>query len=33
MHLPWRGLPPAEGTQPISTSLTGNEAQALARLA
>jgi predicted O-methyltransferase YrrM len=33
MHLPWRGMPPAEGAQPISTSLTGNEAQALASLA
>ena len=33
MHLPWRGLPPAEDAQPISTSLTGNEAQALAGLA
>jgi predicted O-methyltransferase YrrM len=33
MHLPWRGLPPAEGAQPISTSLTVNEAAALADLA
>src|SRR6185437_14888671 len=33
MHLPWRGLPPAEGAQPISTSLTVNEAAALAGLA
>jgi predicted O-methyltransferase YrrM len=33
MHLPWRGMPPAEGAQPVSTSLTVNEAQALARLA
>jgi predicted O-methyltransferase YrrM len=33
MHLPWRGLPPAEGAQPISTSLTVNEAAALAELA
>jgi predicted O-methyltransferase YrrM len=33
MHLPWRGLPPAEGTQPVSTSLTVNEAAALADLA
>jgi len=33
MHLPWRGMPPAEGAQPISTSLTGNEAAALAGLA
>jgi predicted O-methyltransferase YrrM len=33
MHLPWRGVAPAEGTQPISTSLTVNEAAALADLA
>ena len=33
MHLPWRGMPPAEGAQPISTSLTVNEAAALAGLA
>ena len=33
MHLPWRGLPPAEGAQPISTSLTVNEAATLADLA
>ena len=33
MHLPWRGMPPAEGAQPISTSLTVNEAAALADLA
>jgi predicted O-methyltransferase YrrM len=33
MHLPWRGVAPAEGAQPISTSLTGNEAAALAGLA
>jgi len=33
MHLPWRGMPPAEGAQPISTSLTANETQALAGLA
>jgi predicted O-methyltransferase YrrM len=33
MHLPWRGLPPAEGARPISTSLTVNEAAALADLA
>ena len=33
MHLPWRGMPPAEGAQPISTSLTVNEAAALAELA
>jgi len=33
MHLPWRGVPPAEGAQPISTSLTVNEAAALADLA
>ena len=33
MHLPWRGLPPAEGAQPVSTSLTPNEAAALAGLA
>jgi hypothetical protein len=33
MHLPWRGMPPAEGGQPISTSLTVNEAAALADLA
>ena len=33
MHLPWRGVPPGEGTQPISTSLTPNEAAALGRLA
>ena len=33
MHLPWRDVPPAEGAQPISTSLTVNEAAALAGLA
>jgi len=33
VHLPWRGMPPAEGAQPISTSLTVNEAAALAELA
>ena len=33
MHLPWRGMPPAEGAHPVSTSLTANEAQTLARLA
>jgi len=33
MHLPWRGVPPAEGAQPVSTSLTVNEAAALADLA
>jgi predicted O-methyltransferase YrrM len=33
MHLPWRGMPPAEGAQPVSTSLTVNEAAALADLA
>ena len=33
MHLPWRGVPPAEDAQPISTSLTVNEAAALADLA
>ena len=33
MHLPWRGMPPAEDAQPISTSLTVNEAAALADLA
>ena len=33
MHLPWRGMPPAEGAQLISTSLTANETAALAGLA
>jgi predicted O-methyltransferase YrrM len=33
MHLPWRDVPPADGCPPISTSLTLNEAAALARLA
>ena len=33
MHLPWRGMSPAEGAQPVSTSLTVNEAAALADLA
>ena len=33
MHLPWRGLAPAAGAQPVSTSLTVNEAHALADLA
>lgn len=33
MHLPWRGMLPAEGAQPVSTSLTVNEAAALAGLA
>ena len=33
MHLPWRGMPPAEGAQPVFTSLTPNEAAALAGLA
>ena len=33
MHLPWRGVPAGAGGPLISTSLTGNEAQALARLA
>ena len=33
MHLPWRGLAPGPGAQPVSTSLTPNEAQALATLA
>ena len=33
MHLPWRGMPPAEGAHPVSTSLTANEAQTLGRLA
>jgi predicted O-methyltransferase YrrM len=33
MHLPWRGVTPAVGAQLISTSLTVNEAAALADLA
>jgi predicted O-methyltransferase YrrM len=33
MHLPWRGLPTGDGGPLVSTSLTLNEARALARLA
>jgi predicted O-methyltransferase YrrM len=33
MHLPWRGMPVGEGGPVVSTSLTGDEAAALARLA
>jgi predicted O-methyltransferase YrrM len=33
MHLPWRGIPVGDGGPLISTSLTLNEARALARLA
>jgi predicted O-methyltransferase YrrM len=33
MHLPWRDMPPAARARPISTSLTPDEAQALAGLA
>lgn len=33
MHLPWRDVPPGLGWPPISTSLTGAEANRLAELA
>ena len=33
MHLPWRDMPPGPGWPPISTSLTGAEANRLAELA
>ena len=33
MHLPWRGMPVGDDGLMVSTSLTGDEAQALARLA
>jgi len=33
VHLPWRGMPVGDDGLMISTSLTGDEAQALARLA
>ncbi len=33
MHLPWRGMPAGDGGLMVSTSLTGNEAAALAGLA
>ena len=33
MHLPWRGMPVGDSGLRVSTSLTGNEAAVLARLA
>jgi len=33
VHLPWRGMPVGDDGMMVSTSLTGDEAQALARLA